>query len=179
MYKALFLDRDGIINVDKDYVYRIEDFEFINGIFELAGAAQHQGYLLVVITNQSGIGRDLYTEADFIHLTQWMVGEFARRKIAIAGVYHCPFHPEAGKGSYKKESFDRKPNPGMILRAADELQLELSKSVLIGDKASDMEAGRAAGVGKLVLISRDIGSNDNQGIAVYSSLLDARQALFN
>lgn len=179
MQMALFLDRDGIINVDKDYVYRVEDFEFINGIFELAAAARHQGYLIVVITNQSGIGRGLYTEEDFNHLTRWMTAEFAKREIAIAGVYYCPFHPQAGTGIYKRDSFDRKPNPGMILRARDELDLDLANSALIGDKLSDMEAGQVAGVGRLALISAAIGTAGMQGVAVYPNLVAAREALFD
>jgi len=153
MRKALFLDRDGVVNVEKNYVYRIEDFEFMDGIFELARAAQDAGYLLIVITNQAGIARGYYTEEDYHNLTRWMVDEFARRGITIAQVYYCPFHPEAGQGIYKADSWDRKPNPGMLLRARDEFDLDLSKSILVGDKVSDIEAGRRAGVGRLILLS--------------------------
>jgi D-glycero-D-manno-heptose 1,7-bisphosphate phosphatase len=148
--KALFLDRDGVINFDRHHVHRIEDFEFIPGIFELCDTAAQRGFLLVVVTNQAGIGRGLYTEADFQRLTTWMVGVFRQRAIDIARVYHCPYHPTAGIGEYRRESFDRKPNPGMLLRARDELGLDLSRSVFVGDKDSDMAAGRAAGVGRLL-----------------------------
>jgi D-glycero-D-manno-heptose 1,7-bisphosphate phosphatase len=148
--KALFLDRDGVINVDRHHVHRIEDFEFLPGIFELCATAAEFGYLLVVVTNQAGIGRGLYTEADFQRLTAWMVHAFQQRGITIARVYHCPYHPTAGIGDYRRESFDRKPNPGMLLRARDELGLDLSHCVFIGDKDSDMAAGRAAGVGRLL-----------------------------
>lgn len=144
--KALFLDRDGIINVEKNYVWRIEDFEFLPGIFELCTTARQQGFLLVVITNQAGIGRCYYTEADFKHLTDWMLEQFRERDIEIDRVYHCPYHPTAGIGEYRQESFHRKPNPGMILQARDDLGLDLSRSVLVGDKDSDIEAGVAAGV---------------------------------
>jgi D-glycero-D-manno-heptose 1,7-bisphosphate phosphatase len=144
--KALFLDRDGVINVEKNYVYRIEDFEFIPGIFELCTLAQQLGYRLVVITNQAGIARGLYSEADFQHLTDWMLGEFQSRGIMIDRVYHCPYHPTAGVGEYRRDSFHRKPNPGMILDARDALGLDLSRSVLVGDKDSDIEAGIAAGI---------------------------------
>lgn len=148
--KALFLDRDGVINVDRNYVHRIEDFEFLPGIFELCAAAVERGYLIVVITNQAGIGRGLYTEADFQQLTAWMVDAFLQRGIDIARVYHCPYHPTAGIGKFRRESFDRKPNPGMLLKARDDLNLDLAGSLFIGDKDSDMAAGLAAGVGHLV-----------------------------
>ncbi len=148
--RALFLDRDGVINVEKNYVHRIEDFEFLPGIFELCATARALGFALVVITNQAGIGRGYYTEADFQRLTDWMLGEFRARGIAIERVYHCPYHPTAGVGEYRCDSFDRKPNPGMILKARDELHLDLNACVLIGDKDSDIAAGRTAGVGHLL-----------------------------
>ncbi len=102
----------------------------------------------MVVTNQAGIGRGYYTEADFQRLTEWMVDVFRERGIVIARVYHCPYHPTAGIGAYRRESFDRKPQPGMLLRARDELNLDLARSVFIGDKDSDMAAGLAAGVGQ-------------------------------
>jgi D-glycero-D-manno-heptose 1,7-bisphosphate phosphatase len=144
--KALFLDRDGVINVEKNYVWRIEDFEFLPGIFDLCELAMRLGYRLVVITNQAGIGRGYYSEADYLHLTDWMVQQFHERGIVIDRVYHCPYHPTAGIGEYRQDSFYRKPNPGMLLTARDELGLDLSRSVLVGDKDSDIEAGAAAGV---------------------------------
>lgn len=152
--RALFLDRDGVINVEKNYVYRIEDFEFLPGIFDLTATARELGLALVVVTNQAGIGRGYYTEADFQRLTDWMLGEFMARGIGIDRVYHCPYHPTAGVGEYLRESFDRKPNPGMLFKARDELDLDLRGSVLLGDKASDIEAGRAAGVGHLLLLGQ-------------------------
>jgi D-glycero-D-manno-heptose 1,7-bisphosphate phosphatase len=148
--KALFLDRDGVINVEKNYVYRIEDFEFLPGIFDLCATARDLGFCLVVITNQAGIGRGYYGEADFQYLTRWMLDQFQGQGIAIDRVYYCPYHPTAGVGEYRRESFDRKPNPGMILRAQQDLGLTLADSALIGDKDSDIEAGRAAGVGHLL-----------------------------
>ena len=151
--RALFLDRDGVINVERNYVHRVEDFEFLPGIFELCAVAETSGYLIVVVTNQAGIGRGYYTEAHFQQLTAWMVAVFRQRGIGIARVYHCPYHPTAGVGAYRRESFDRKPQPGMLLKARDDLGLDLAASVLIGDKDSDMAAGRAAGVGRLVRLA--------------------------
>jgi len=152
---ALFLDRDGVINVEKNYVYRIEDFEFMPGIFDLCLAARDAGLLPIVVTNQAGIGRGYYTEDDFQRITAWMLEEFRSRGIDIGRVYHCPFHPTAGVGEYRRESFDRKPNPGMILKARDDFDLDLAHCVLLGDKDSDLEAGRAAGVGHNVKLRHD------------------------
>lgn len=149
--RALFLDRDGVINVDKGYVCRPEDFELIDGVIELCRHAVDQGHLLIVVTNQAGIGRGYYSEASFLAFTEWMCDGFRERGIPIARVYYCPFHPEFGMGKYKRESTDRKPAPGMILRAAKEFHLDLHRSVLVGDKEADVQAGLAAGVGCNVL----------------------------
>jgi len=143
---ALFLDRDGVINVEKKYVWRIADFEFVPGIFELCRAARALGLLPIVVTNQAGIGRGYYTEEDFLKLTAWMLDTFRTQGIHIGRVYHCPYHPTEGIGHYRRESPDRKPNPGMILKAQEDFGLDLSRSVLVGDKDSDIAAGRAAGV---------------------------------
>lgn len=154
-HRALFLDRDGVINVEKNYVYRVQDFDFLPGIFDLCATARDLGYRRVVVTNQAGIGRGYYTEDDFQRLTDWMAGVFAREGVPLDRVYHCPYHPTAGVGEYRRESEDRKPNPGMILRAARDLDLDLGASVLLGDKLSDVEAGRAAGVRHLLLLTDD------------------------
>ena len=102
--KALFLDRDGVINVDKNYVWRIEDFEFLPDIFELCRAAQTVGLLPIIVTNQAGIGRGYYTEQDFQTLTEWMLAEFSAQGIGIGRVYHCPYHPTEGIGAYRRDS---------------------------------------------------------------------------
>ena len=153
---ALFLDRDGVINVERNYVHRIEDFEFLEGIFDLCRAAAERNMPIVVVTNQAGIGRGYYSEAQFLTLTDWMQARFEEERAPVAAVYCCPYHPEKGVGKYRKESFDRKPNPGMLLRARDELGLDLSRSILIGDKGSDIAAAKAAGVGLTVLLGSDI-----------------------
>ncbi|CAN7742746.1 HAD family hydrolase [Paenibacillus sp. LjRoot153] len=150
--KALLLDRDGVINLDKSYVYKVEDFEFSKGIFETLLRFQHAGFVLIIVTNQAGIGRGYYTEDDFWALTAWMTGQFEAHGVRIAKVYFCPYHPVHGIGEYKQDAFCRKPNPGMILQAMRELQLDLASSVIIGDKESDIEAGLRAGVGTTILI---------------------------
>jgi D-glycero-D-manno-heptose 1,7-bisphosphate phosphatase len=144
---ALFLDRDGVINLDRAYVHRAEDFEFIDGIFDLCREARLRGYLVFVVTNQAGIARGYYTEGDFLRLTQWMCDQFVAADALIDKVYFCPFHAEHGVGKYKIDSPLRKPAPGMILQAAQEYDVDLSRSVLVGDMDTDIEAGVAAGVG--------------------------------
>lgn len=150
---ALFLDRDGVINEDLDYVHRIADFRFRDGIFELCAAAQARGLALVVVTNQSGIGRGLYTEAAFHELTNWMLARFAERGIRFAGVEHCPDHPVHGLGPYRRDNPRRKPGPGMILDACAAHGLDPARSTMLGDRASDMQAALAAGVGTRILLA--------------------------
>lgn len=155
MRGALFLDRDGVINHDDGYTHRIEDFRFREGIFDLCATAQRLGLALVVVTNQAGIGRGLYTEADFQALTVWMLARFAERDITIAGVEHCPDHPVHGIGPYRRENPRRKPGPGMLLDAARAHGLDLARSAMVGDKASDMQAALAAGVPLRLLLTDD------------------------
>lgn len=159
-YQALFLDRDGVINIDHAYVCKPDTFEFIDGIFELCRKAKELGYLIFVITNQAGIGRGYYTEQDFLTLTDWMIGEFKKQNVEIDKVYFCPSHPEHGIGKYKVDSPNRKPNPGMILQAKKEFDIDLARSILIGDKESDIQAGIAAGVAVNVLFDRNIFNNN-------------------
>ena len=168
--KALFLDRDGVINVERNYVSRIEEFEFVPGIFDLCRSAQDAGLVLIIVTNQAGIGRGHYTEDDFQRITAWMLDQFRLRGIRIGRVYHCPFHPTAGIGEYRRESFDRKPNPGMILKAGDDFALNLANSVLVGDKDSDLEAGRAAGVGHNLKLLHDASAASNPEKLLFTDL---------
>ena len=151
---ALFLDRDGVINLDHGYVVKPQDFEFVDGIFDLCRAAKKRGYWVFVVTNQAGIGRGYYSERDFLSLTDWMCVKFAAEGADIDKVYFCPTHPEFGLGRYKVVSPFRKPGPGMIRQAAREFDAYLSGSILVGDRESDIAAGIAAGVGCNVLYCR-------------------------
>ena len=148
--RGLILDRDGVINEDTGYLHRIEECRFVDGIFEMVAAFQARGFVTVIASNQSGIGRGLYSESDFAHFMTWMRWEFARRKVPVAAVYHCPDHPTEGIGPYCRANPWRKPGPGMLQQAAWDLDLDLRKSWTVGDRASDVEAGRAAGVGTIV-----------------------------
>ncbi len=144
MRPALFLDRDGVINVDKGYVHRIEDWEWRPGIFDVIRGVKALGHLVVVVTNQSGIGRLTYSIGDFWRLSEWMQDEMRIKRAAIDGLYFCPHTPD--------DNCDcRKPKPGLILRAAAIHDIDLAASTLIGDRETDIEAGLAAGVGHLIL----------------------------
>ena len=145
--RALFLDRDGVINHDSGYTSNSEDFRFIDGIFDLCRAARQSGYLLIVVTNQAGIGRGYYTEQDFFFLSEWMRQRFVEEGAPITDIFHCPYHPEHGIGLYKKDSFNRKPHPGMLLQAAEKHEIDMAHSIMIGDKDSDMQAAKNARVG--------------------------------
>lgn len=144
MNKALFLDRDGVINVEKNFVHKMEDFEFVEGIFELVASANQAGYLVIIVTNQAGIARGYYSEEDFHLLTRWMKKEFLARGCQIDGVYFCPYHPEFGIGAYRQSSKNRKPEPGMFFEAAFELNIDLKNSIMVGDRISDMQAAYSA-----------------------------------
>lgn len=144
---ALFLDRDGVINVDHGYIHRAEQFEFIPGIFDVVRfAARELGWPVVVVTNQAGIGRGYYDEATYQTLTRWMCDRFAAENAPIARVYHCPYHPEHGIGEYRLDHPWRKPRPGMILQAASDLNLDLPSSAIVGDTIADMQAAASAGI---------------------------------
>lgn len=143
MNKALFLDRDGVINTDKNHVHLIADVDFIEGIFPLASAAHKAGYKLIVITNQGGIARGKFTEEQFQTLMSWMHEQFAINNAPLTAVYHCPHHPEHGERTICE---CRKPKPGMLLQAASEHDIDLSRSLMVGDKQSDMQAAKAAGI---------------------------------
>lgn len=153
--KALFLDRDGVINKDYGYVYQVVDAIFMPGIFELARAAHQKGYLLIVVTNQSGIGRGFYTEEAFLDLMDWMKEQFAEEGAPLTDVYYSPYHADAGIGKYKKFSEDYKPQPGMLLKAISKYGIDPLQSLIIGDKHKDMQAGKAAGVPTRILFTQE------------------------
>lgn len=172
---ALFLDRDGVINVDYGYVHSRENFQFLDGIFDVVRAARSQGYLIVVVTNQAGIGRGLYGEEDFQTLTDWMCNRFVEEKARIDRVFFSPYHPTEGRGYYKQDHFSRKPRPGMLLTAEQELNIDMMSSILIGDHLSDIEAGITAGVGTNLLLKDD--GTLNPLNSVYTQIGSLHEAL--
>lgn len=151
--RALFLDRDGVINEEIGYMYRIEDARFVKGIFSLCRTAAELGYRLIVVTNQAGIARGLYTEEQYQTLMTWMRGELRKEGVELDAVYHCPYHPEHGVGEYKREHEDRKPGTGMLRRGAREFGISLGESVMAGDRCTDVAAANAAGLRQMFLIS--------------------------
>lgn len=173
---ALFLDRDGVINVDTGYVHRIDAVRFLDGIFDLARRARSSGLARVVVTNQAGIAHGYFTEPDFARLMAWMRGRFAAAGAPLDGVYYCPHHPE-GRGAYRRACPRRKPAPGMLLQARDELDLDLARSVLVGDQERDIAAGRTAGVGTTVLLRAGADPAASDADAVVARLCDVARFL--
>lgn len=155
MKAAAFLDRDGVVNIDRGYVFRATDFEFVPGTLDAARTLKELGLALVVVTNQSGIARGYYGVEQFNELTEWMKQQFAAHGAALDGVYYCPHHPIDGPAPYRQDCGCRKPAPGMLLDAARDLGIDLSSSVLFGDKASDLQAALAAGIPNRVLLGTD------------------------
>lgn len=137
MNKAIFLDRDGTINVEKHYLYKKEDFEFLPGVIDALKKLQVSGFILIIVTNQSGIGRGYYTEKDFNILNDWMLSELRNQGVLIADVYYCPHLPDADVAEYRRDCECRKPKSGMYQQAIRDYQIQISQSYAIGDKIRD------------------------------------------
>jgi len=152
MTPALFLDRDGVINVDHGYVHRAEDTQFVSGIFDLVRAANERQWPVVVVTNQAGIGRGFYTEEIFHGYMQWMRAQFIAQGAHLDYVYFCPHHPTHGLGVYAMACDCRKPAPGMFLQAIEEHGIDPGQSVMVGDSPKDVAAAQAAGVKRIFLL---------------------------
>lgn len=153
MRRAVFLDRDGTINVEKEYLHRIEDFEFIPGVPEAIRRLREAGFLVIVTTNQSGVARGYYPLAAVETLHRHLQAELARQGAAIDAFYVCPHHPTEGVGEYRNDCGCRKGKPGMLLQAASDLGIDLSRSWMVGDKAADVEAGKAAGCRSILVLT--------------------------
>jgi D-glycero-D-manno-heptose 1,7-bisphosphate phosphatase len=171
--RAVFLDRDGVINVDRHYLHQVEQFEFIAGVPQALKRLQQAGWKLVVVTNQSGIARGLFAEDDYLRLTQHMTERLAEAGVQLDAVLHCPHLPDAPVAAYRIACACRKPAPGLLVRAARQLGLDLACSVMVGDKGSDLRAGRSAGVSRCLLVrsGQPIDADDiEQADAVHDDL---------
>ncbi|MCK3655888.1 D-glycero-beta-D-manno-heptose-1,7-bisphosphate 7-phosphatase [Pasteurellaceae bacterium Macca] len=150
--KAIFLDRDGTLNIDHGYVHQIDDFQLIEGVGKALKRLQDKGYLLVLVTNQSGIARGYFSEAQFLQLTEWLDWSLEEDYgVVLDGIYYCPHHPE-GQAPYREVCDCRKPQAGMLLQAIKELDIDPKRSFMVGDKLEDMLAGENAGVKTKVLV---------------------------
>jgi len=165
--KAIFLDRDGVINKEKNYLYKKEDFEFIDGVFDACKYFQKLGYQLIVVTNQSGIARGYYQEEDFQKLTQWMLGQFINQGLRILDVFFCPHGPESTCNC-------RKPKPGMLLEARGKYNIDMKNSWMIGDKEADVRAANAAGIENTILVKtgHDIDEANSDAKFILKSMQD-------
>lgn len=160
MHKAFFLDRDGVINVDKSYVYKVEDFEFIDGVFDTLKYIQSKGYKLFIVTNQSGIGRGYYTIEDFLNLTLWMKNEFKNNDINIEDVQYCPHAPEENCNC-------RKPKTGMVDNILQKFDIDLENSWFVGDKDSDIKCANSANIKNSVQVKSGQDFDENKTDAKY------------
>jgi D-glycero-D-manno-heptose 1,7-bisphosphate phosphatase len=175
--RAVFIDRDGTINVEKDYLYQPDEFEFIPGAERAIHLLNEAGFLVVVVTNQSGVARGYYTEEDVHLLHRHIVAQLEQAGSRVDAWLYCPHHPE-GRGSYALPCRCRKPQPGMLLEAARRFDIDLESSIMIGDKLVDVEAGRAAGC-RTILVRTGYGREEEKrlsaGSEVYDNLLVAAE----
>lgn len=156
--KALFLDRDGVINADLGHVYRVADFHFLPSVLTSCRQFHEAGYKLVVVTNQAGIAKGFYSVDELENLNRWMAARFSEAGAPLAGIFYCPHHPEGSVVGLRRICDCRKPAPGLFLQAQRELKLDMGQSILVGDKESDILAGKAAGVGLCCLVRHEGGT---------------------
>ena len=170
-HRAAFIDRDGVLNVEHGFVHRIEDFVLLPGALAALAALQAAGYRRVVVTNQSGIARGLYTEADFERLMSEVRGRLRAEGVSVDAVEYCPHLPDAPLEQYRRACACRKPEPGMLLKAIRTLDIDPASSFLVGDRISDVQAGRAAGVGRCFLV--------RSGYALSADAIAAADAVYD
>jgi D-glycero-D-manno-heptose 1,7-bisphosphate phosphatase len=158
--KTIFLDRDGVINKEKRYVFKIKDFEFISGVFNACQYFNRLGYEIIIVTNQSGISRDYYSETDYKIITDWMVDQFKNNQINILDVFHCPHAPESNCNC-------RKPKPGMFTLAKNKYNINMEKSWIIGDSETDIQAANLAGIKNTILVRSGHKINESNSDAMF------------
>lgn len=176
--KALFLDRDGVINQDLGYISKIDDFIFNNEIFPLLEKAKNKDYLIIIVTNQSGISRGFFSEDEFNKVDRWMKKKFKEKKIIIDKTYYCPHHPTEGKKPYRLSCNCRKPKPGMFLQAKNEFNINMKDSFMIGDKESDLIAAESSGIENNFLLCDNLPDVDrNSRFKKIKTVLDIYEIL--
>nr|ADA82651.1 D,D-heptose 1,7-bisphosphate phosphatase [Candidatus Blochmannia americanus] len=151
-YNAIFIDRDGTINIDKNYVHSIDNFFFIDNVIDAMITLKKMNFFLIIVTNQSGIARGLFTQYEFLLLTQWMVSYLGLHHVYIDAVYFCPHHIQGTVKQFQRACLCRKPKPGMLLDAKKRFNINMTTSYMVGDTENDMLAGQSAGVGTKVLV---------------------------
>ena len=166
--KTIFLDRDGVINKEINYLHEVKDFEFINGVFEACQYLESLEYKIIIITNQSGISRSFYTENDYQNITSWMLSQFKKNNINILDVFHCPHLPDSGCDC-------RKPKPGMFLEAKYKHNIDMRNSWMIGDNETDIIAANNANISKTILVRSGHKINEVDSNAKY--FLDSIQQI--
>jgi len=175
--RAVFVDRDGTLNVEKDYLFRIEDFEFIPGVPEAIRRLRQAGFLVIVVTNQSGVARGYFSLAEVDALHQHIQDELKKAGTCVDGFYVCPHHPSEGAGEFRRQCDCRKGEPGMLLQAATENDIDLSSSFMIGDKVADVEAGKRAGCTSFLVLTGygnvEKGKASAQGVPCFADLVAA------
>ena len=172
MNKVVFLDRDGVINKEVGYLHKIKDFEFIDGVFKACQAFQNLGYQIIIVTNQSGIGRRYYLEKDFHIVNNWMLKQFEKNNVSILDVCFCPHAPE--------DHCDcRKPKPGMLLAAQKKHHINMELSWMIGDKEADIQAANAASINNTILVKsgHDIDESDSKATFILDSIQQSQSII--
>lgn len=150
--KVAFLDRDGVINKEVNYLHKIEDFEYTENCIEGLKKIRDLGYEIIIVTNQAGIARGYYTEQQYQQLTDWYLADLIKHGIAILDVFHCPHHPEGNVPEYAISCDCRKPKSGMFEQARSKYDIDMGNSLMIGDKESDLLAAQKTGIKKLILV---------------------------
>jgi D-glycero-D-manno-heptose 1,7-bisphosphate phosphatase len=170
--KTIFLDRDGVINIEKNYLHKIEDFEFIKGVFDACKHFNDLDFKIIVITNQSGIARGLYSKSDYSILTQWMKNQLKENGVRILDVFYCPHLP-------KDNCQCRKPSPGMLINAQEKYNIDMNKSWLIGDKEDDIIAANKAGIFNTILVKsgHKIDKSSSKAKFILDSIVDAKKII--
>ena len=168
--KTIFLDRDGVINIEKNYLHKIDDFEFISGVFDACSYFTNLGYKIIIITNQSGISRGYFSIKDFDILTKWMIKQFNSMEIEILDVFYCPHSPADNCNC-------RKPKPGMLIKAKEKYDLNLKESWVIGDKENDIKAANNAGVNNTILVRSGHIINEMDSLATH--IIDSIKEIHN